>query len=358
MLHLKIVHYFLHVKQNDVFIDETNHVYTAMPMYNLIEYSDNYWGTSGSLCQVKRDEITANNADLSIDNSRPFKYKAALVGRTVDAVNNPNSSVKITKIVVSLKYLSNFWRSLEMPLINCKIYLELNWINNSISASAGDSTKFKIIGAKLHVPIVTLSAKDNVNLTKQLSDGFKISAYWNSYQAIPVKVLNRGTNIYELRSASFQGAKRWFVLVYFVVAGANTDEEADIKDNKNYFLIRGQIKNYNVLIDGRNVCSKPINHLIKQYDEARKLSAGKGDDYTTGCLLDYAYFKDNYRLTAVDSSKEKALDADKKAMQQIVFQGVFGEADGIKIRSYIILEKSKETVLEFYKGTAKVPWIV
>ena len=73
MLHLKIVHYFLHVKQNDVFIDETNHVYTAMPKYNLIEYSDNYWGTSGSLCQVKRDEITANNADLSIDNSRPFK---------------------------------------------------------------------------------------------------------------------------------------------------------------------------------------------------------------------------------------------------------------------------------------------
>ena len=65
--------------------------------------------------------------------------KAALVGRTVDAVNNSNSSVKITKIVVSLKYLSNFWRSLEMPLINCKIHLELNWINNSISSSAGDS---------------------------------------------------------------------------------------------------------------------------------------------------------------------------------------------------------------------------
>ena len=79
---------------------------------------------------------------------------------------------------------------------------------------------------------------------------------------------------------------------------------------------------------------------------------------TTWCLLDYAYFKDNYRLIAVDLSKQKALDADPRAIQQITFQGVIRGADGTKIRLYSILEKSKETVLEFYKGTAKVLWII
>ena len=153
--------------------------------------------------------------------------------------------------------------------------------------------------------------------------------------------------------ASFQGIRRLFVLAYVVAAGAANDE-AGIKDNKKYFLPRGEIKNYNVLIDGRNFYDQPINDLIKQYDEIRKVSTGYGDDYTTGCLLDYAYFKDNYRLIAVDLSKQKALDADPRAIQQIVFQGVVGGVAGTKIRLYTILEKSKETILEFAKGTAKV----
>ena len=105
------------------------------------------------------------------------------------AVNNTNSSAKNTKIVVPLKYLSNFQRSLQMPLINCKIHLELSWIENYILASDGDYTEFKITNAKLYVPIVTLSAKDNVNLTKQLSDGLKRSIYWSNYQAIAAKVI-------------------------------------------------------------------------------------------------------------------------------------------------------------------------
>ena len=97
-----------------------------MPIYNLIEYSDNYSDTSGSLWQFKRHEVPNNNADLTIDNSQSFKYKAALVGKTANAVTNTNSSVKNTKIVVPLTDLSNFRRLLEMPLINCKIHLELN----------------------------------------------------------------------------------------------------------------------------------------------------------------------------------------------------------------------------------------
>ena len=84
------------------------------------------------------------------------------------------------------------------------------------------------------------------------------------------------------------------------------------------------------------------------------MSTGYGDDYTTGCLLDYTYFKDNYRLTAVDLSKQKAFGADTRAIQQAVFQAVVEGNDGTKIRLYTILEQSKETMLEFLKGTAKV----
>ena len=77
--------------------------------------------------------------------------------------------------------------------------------------------------------------------------------------------------------------------------GASNNEES-IKDNKKYFLTRAKIENYNVLIDGRTFYDQPINDLINQYDEVRKILKGRGDDYTTGCLLDYTYFKDNYRL--------------------------------------------------------------
>ena len=201
MLRLKIVHHFLTLTcktvVNCVFVDEANHFYITMPIYNLIEYSDNYSDTSGSLWQLKRDEVPANNVDLSIGNSKQFntkqllfKYKAALVGKTKDFANQ-KSSAKDTKIVIPLKYLSNFWRSLEIPLINCKVNLELNWIEDCILSSDENFAKFEIADAKLYVPIVTLSAKDSVNLTKQLSEEFKRSVYWNSYQTKPVKVIEK-----------------------------------------------------------------------------------------------------------------------------------------------------------------------
>ena len=212
-----------------------------MPMHNLIEYSDNYSDTSQSLSQFKRDEVPANDADLTDTNSDSFKYKAALVGKPTNAVNNTNSSVQNAKIVVPLKYLSNFWRSLEIPLINCKIHLELNWIEDYILSRAGDSAKFKITDSKLHVPIVTLSTKDNVKLTKQLSNGFKRSAFWSSYQTILAKVLNKGANIYKLLSARLQIVRRLFVLAYVIDAGA-ANNEAVIKNNR-----KPKIEKYNVL---------------------------------------------------------------------------------------------------------------
>ena len=127
-----------------------------------------------------------------------------------------------------------FLRSLEMPLINCKIHLELNWIEDCILSSAEDSAKFKITDAKFHVPIVTLSTKDNVYLKKQLSDGSKKSFYWNNYQIFPAKVINQGTDIYELLSASFQGVKRLFLFLYAIAANA-ANNEVGIKTIKSIF---------------------------------------------------------------------------------------------------------------------------
>ena len=202
----------------------------------MIEYTDNYSDTSGSLWHFKRDEVPAGNVELSLNNSDSFECKANLLEKATDDVDVTNSSVKDAKIVVSLKYLSQFWRSLEMSLINCKVYLELNWIENCILSSSRDSAKFSITDPKLHVPIVTLSTKDSANLTKQLNEGFKRSVYWNSYETKPAKVIEQGKNIYELLNASFQGVKRLFVLAYTIAAGNDADQKAGIKDNKKYFL--------------------------------------------------------------------------------------------------------------------------
>ena len=124
--------------------------------------------------------------------------------------------------------------------------------------------------------------------------------------------------------------KKLFVLAYSIAENGN--DEAGIKNNKTYFLPRREIKNYNVLTDGTNFYDQPIDVIIKQYDETRRISTGYGDDYTTGCLLDYASFEDNYRLIAVALSKQNALDADPRAIQQIVFQGVAGRENNAKIR--------------------------
>ena len=114
--------------------------------------------------------------DNGVFNAESFKYKAPLVRKTAYAAAG-NSFVKKTKIFVQLKYLSNIWRSLEVPLINCKTHLELNCTEECILSSAGDSEKFKIADTKLHVPIATLTTKDNLNLAKQLSFEFKRSVY-------------------------------------------------------------------------------------------------------------------------------------------------------------------------------------
>ena len=209
----------------------------------MIEYSDNYADTSVSSWQFKIDKVPNNNADLTIDNSQSLKYKAALAGKRADTVNNTNSFVKNTEIVAPLKYLSNFWRSLEMPLISCKIRLELNWIKDSILSSTANSAKSKITDAKLHIPIVNLSTKGNVSITKQLSNGFNRSVYSKNYPDIPAKAIDQRTNIHELLSVTFQIVRIIFVLAY-VIAANGANKEAGVKDNKKYFLPRGKIENH------------------------------------------------------------------------------------------------------------------
>ena len=105
-----------------------------------------------------------------------------------------------------------------------------------------------------------------------------------------------------------------------------------------------------MLIDGRNFYEQPINDLVKQQDEIRKIATGQGDDYTTGCLLDYQYFKNHYNLIAIDLSRQKKLDADPRAIQQTEFYGMLT----IKSQVCTVLEKSKEKMLQFSKRTAKV----
>ena len=170
-------------------------------------------------------------------------------------------------------------------------------------------TTFKITSTKLYVPIVTLSTKDNVNLTKQLNKGFTRSVYWNEYKS---KIETNEADANSLKrfplDASFQGVNRLLVLAFDNTNNGDNKVERDC--HRKYFLPRVDRTNYNVLIDGRNVYNQPINDQIKKYDETRKTATGKGEDYTIGCLLDYQYFKDHYQLIAVDLSKQNEIDAE------------------------------------------------
>ena len=152
--------------------------------------------------------------------------------------------------------------------------------------------------------------------------------------------------------SSWQGVKRLFVLAYNNNKG---DKHVSVDSYQKYFLPRVKIENYNIEIDGKNFYDQPINDSIKQYNEIRKISTGQGDDSTTGFLLDFAYFENNCRLIAVDLSKQKALDTDSRAIQQIIFAGKIKAAEvNTKVIIYYILEESKETILQFSKGTTKV----
>ena len=181
----------MHHKIDRITVDEAEDLDLVMPMYNLIEYSSNYSETTGSLWFYSKDEATDFNADIANDNSfKSFKYKAKLLGNT-KAQPNPNHANGILKnatIVVPLKYLSNVWRSLEMPLINFKAESKLKWTKYCVlSAGGNDDTNahpnnviFTTKDTKLYVPVVILSAK--AKLSRLLSKRYKDQVFWNEYK--------------------------------------------------------------------------------------------------------------------------------------------------------------------------------
>ena len=331
---------------NDEHVDTAENLDIVMPMYNLIEYSDNYQDSSAMLYQYKRDEPPEDNAiaNLTVNNSSSFKYKVNLLGNR----NVVGGIVRLNvKVVVPLKYLSIFFRSLEMPLINCKIKLNLTWKKECVLSTDVGNAVFIINDTKFYVPVLTLSKEDK-DFIEQQNKGFQRSIYWNEYKTKELTE-NADANVFKYINLdpSFQGVNRLFVMAYNNAENANQPTR---NGQQKYNVPRIDFKKYNVIIDGRNFYDNPIESNIKKYRELKNVRIGKGEDYTTGSLLDYNYFNKHYKLIAVDLSKQKELDSDPRAIQQTEFKYMLETNSTI----YRVLEKSKETILEFYKGTVKV----
>ena len=196
------------------------------------------------------------------------------------------------------------------------------------------------------MPVVTLSTQDNAKSLPQLKWGFKRTINWNKYLA-KSELLSQYANLNHLIKPSFQGANRLFVLAF--------ENDAQRTSKRKYYVPNAEIKDYNVMIDGKNFFDQPVKNDKVTYENIRKIATGQGDDYTTDCLLDYIYFKNYYKMIAVDLSKQQALDADPKAIQQINFTANLDRAGNTRL--YFILEEAKETVFEFSQETVKVLWV-
>ena len=304
---------------NDEHVDAAENLDITMPMYNLIEYSDNYQDSSATLYQYKRDEPPEANAinDLTVNNSSSFKYKVSLLGNPVLDGNITKRSIKV---VVPLKYFSNFFRSLEVPLINYKIKLNLTCKKECVSSNQDGDAVFMINDTKMYVTVVTLSKEDNKDYIEQQNKGFQRSIYWNEYKTKEI-IENADANVlkYINLDPSFHGVNTLFVMAYNGENGQPTRN-----GQRKYYLPRIDLEKYNVIIDGRNFYDNPIESDIEKYRELKKVMIGKGEDYTTESLLDFNYFDKQYKLVAVDLSKQKELDADPRAIQQIEFKYMLG----------------------------------
>ena len=156
--------------------------------------------------------------------------------------------------MVPLKYLSNFGRPLERPLINCEVELILDWSANYViiyKNVANQIPTFRITETNLYVPVVTLSTQDNAKLLPQLKSGFKRTISWNKYLEKP-ELLARNRNINNLVEPSFQGINRLFVLAF--------ENDAQRTSNKRYYIPNVEIKDYNVMIDGKNFFDQPVKN--------------------------------------------------------------------------------------------------
>ena len=226
-----------------------------------------------------------------------------------------------------------------MPLIICEVNLILTWSKNCVITNSTVEGKFAITETKLYVPVVTLSTKDNGKLHQQLKSGFKKTTSRNKYES-SIKVFAQNRYLNYLNNPRFQKVNILFVLSF--------ENENDRTSHSTYYLLKVEIKDYNVMIDGRNFFDQPINSMSKTYENIRKIATGKGDDYTTGCLLDCLYFKENYKMIAIDLSRQNELDADPTAIQQINFTTNLDRAENTTIS--VLLNKQKKLFSNFRRA--------
>ena len=284
----------------------------------MLEYSDNYADTTGSLYQYKRPEPRDNNGN--VDNLgtalSSFIYQSGLVQKQLTTPNSENVLAntdpnfanahriwKNIKIVVPLKYISNFFRNLELPLINTKLYMELNWTKFSVLCNQDHNSISQIAKSELYIPIVTLNTEKNNKLSELLSKRFERTVVWNEYKSkIEGVTIPQNDNVFRRTTldVSFQGVGKLFAAAY---------ETGDIQRNTNhqhsrrrYYLPRAEIKDYNILIDGRNFYDQNVNSSIVRYNELLKMTTGRSKDYRKGCLLDYDYYLKDFNIVGIATS--------------------------------------------------------
>ena len=343
-------------KINGELVENAEDLDIVMPMYNLLEYSKNYEKTLGSFFNYYRDEQkehtigAGNNAiNISIKNSKSFDYKTKIIG-SLDAGEDKKEDVTI---VIPLKYLDNSCRSLDIPLINCEITLILSLYKEYVlvgrafrgpPAAAINSpidANFEITDCKLYVPVVILSAENDNKLLEQLKSGFRRSIKRNKYMS-QMSNQNKNNNLNYLIDTTFSNVNRLFIL-YF-------ENEDDRTSYYKYYLPSVEIKDYNVLIDGNAFFELPIKNIEEPYEKIIQITDRSGY-YTRGNLLDYEYFKEHYKLIAIDLSKQIELE-NKDIKQQFNFIGNLERDDGAVM--FFIIEKSEETIIEFSQNYASI----
>ena len=297
-------------KINRVKIDNAEDLDVVIAMYNLLKYSKNYRKTTDSLWNYYRDQPNSNIGDNNIThsflNSESFDYKANFMN---NGVTHDNLTKNDVKIVVPLKYLSNFWRHLNIPLINCEVELILTWFKNCVLVDKStreadynndpnvyeindpEDATFKITLVKLFVPVVTLSKENDIKLLEQLKTGFKRTIKWNKYRS-QMTFQSQNNNLNYLIDPTFTNINRLFVLSF--PRNNNTDSRYSFS---NYYVPKVKINDFNVLIDGKCFFDLPVKNDEEAYEKNIDLSSNS--DYTTGNLLDYAYYKNVFHYRKI-----------------------------------------------------------
>ena len=199
-----------------------------------------------------------------------------------------------------------------------------------------ESAAFKIKDCKLYVPVVTLSAENDNKILEQLKRGFKRTIKWNKYRS-EMSNQTKNNNLNYLIDPTFTNMNRLFVLTF--------ENEDDRTSFSKYYLPKIEIKDFNVLIDGKPFFEIPVKNKEEGYEAVIEMT--KNDNYTTGNLLDYEYFKDHYKLIAIDLSKQIELE-NPDLKQKINFIGRLEENNAAM---FFIIEKKEETTFDFSQNS-------